>query len=80
MKRFWGLRGPKLHAAIWAESCVAVAIFGYNQAAAGGVLTDPSFISQFPRMDVVNTTGAQKHYNSTIQGTNQPATNTDVKH
>lgn len=68
MAPYWGLRGSKLHAAVWAEACVAVAIFGYNQAAAGGVLTTVSFNKQFPKMDVIDTTGAQKHYNSTIQG------------
>ncbi|OAL36121.1 hypothetical protein AYO20_04535 [Fonsecaea nubica] len=69
MKRFWGLRGRGLNAAIWALAMFAVMIFGYNQAVAGGVLTTPSFNRQFPKMDVIDTTGAQKHYNSTIQGT-----------
>lgn len=68
MKRFWGLRGRGLNAAIWAMAMFAVMIFGYNQAVAGGVLTTPTFNKQFPKMDVIDTTGAQKHYNSTIQG------------
>jgi hypothetical protein len=68
MPRFWGLKGRSLHAAIWAEACVLVAIFGYNQAAAGGVLTTESFNRQFPSMDVIDATGAKKRYNSTIQG------------
>ncbi len=69
MPRFMGLRGSKLHAAIWAEACVCVSIFGYNQAAAGGVLTTESFNKQFPRMDTIDTTGAKKRNNATIQGT-----------
>jgi hypothetical protein len=69
MAPFWGLKGPALHAAIWAESCVLVSIFGYNQAAAGGVLTNESFNRQFPDMDVVDATGSRKKHNSTIQGT-----------
>ncbi|KIY03450.1 uncharacterized protein Z520_00141 [Fonsecaea multimorphosa CBS 102226] len=69
MKRFWGLRGRWLNAAIWALAMFAVMIFGYNQAVAGGVLTTASFNRAFPKMDVIDTTGAQKHYNSTIQGT-----------
>lgn len=35
---------------------------------AGGLLTLPAFNSQFPRMDTINTTGAVKAENSTIQG------------
>ncbi|ETN44473.1 uncharacterized protein HMPREF1541_10143 [Cyphellophora europaea CBS 101466] len=69
MKLYWGLRGPRLHAAIWAEACVLVSIFGYNQAAAGGVLTTRSFNDQFPQMDVINNEGERKRYNSTVQGT-----------
>ncbi|KPI40722.1 Sugar transporter STL1 [Cyphellophora attinorum] len=68
-RKHLGLRGGALHAAIWAESCVLVAIFGYNQAGAGSVLPTRSFNEQFPQMDVLNTTGAQKSHNSTIQGT-----------
>ena len=68
MARFWGLKGRGLHGAVWAEACVLVAIFGYNQAAAGGVLTQENFNRQFPSMDVIDTEGAQKKYNSTIQG------------
>ena len=52
----------------------AIMIFGYNQAVAGGVLTTASFNRQFPEMDVIDATGPQKHYNSTIQGKGVPAT------
>lgn len=68
MAPFLGLKGRWLHAAVWMEACFGVVIFGYNQAAAGGVLTTPSFNAQFPQIDTLNTTGEQKHYNSTIQG------------
>lgn len=68
MPRFWGLKHGKLHAAIWAEACVCVTIFGYNQAAGGGVVAFPAFVKQFPIMDTINTTGAKQRYNSTIQG------------
>ena len=50
----------------------AVAIFGYNQAGGGSVLPDASFNKQFPKMDVIYTTGAQQHYNATIQGMSFP--------
>ena len=75
MKRYWGLRHGALQAAIWAEACAAVMIFGYNQAAAGGVLTSESFNKQFPKMDVIDTTGSQKQYNSTIQGMSEKKRN-----
>ncbi|KAJ5820614.1 hypothetical protein N7474_006205 [Penicillium riverlandense] len=69
MARFWGLRGSKLHLAIWAEACFGVMIFGYNQASAGGVLADVTFNKQFPRMDTLTTTGSLQSYNAKIQGT-----------
>lgn len=68
MAPFWGLRGSKLHFAIWMEACFGVMIFGYNQSAAGGVLSDSTFNLQFPRMDTLFTTGALKKENSRIQG------------
>lgn len=39
--------------------------FGYNLAVAGGLLTMPSFIEQFPKMDTVNNTSK---FNSNVQG------------
>ncbi|KAJ5279832.1 hypothetical protein N7478_005204 [Penicillium angulare] len=69
MARFWGLRGSKLHMAIWMEACFGVMIFGYNQSSAGGVLSDATFNLQFPRMDTLSTTGSLQRYNSRIQGT-----------
>ncbi|KAK5172248.1 uncharacterized protein LTR77_003886 [Saxophila tyrrhenica] len=69
MQPYFGLRGSKLNAAIWALACFCIMIFGYNQAVAGGVLTSESFQKQFPQMDTVDTEGAEKKHNATIQGT-----------
>lgn len=68
MAPFFGLRGSKLHLAIWVEACFGVMIFGYNQASAGGVLADTTFNLQFPRMDTISTTGSQQKENARIQG------------
>lgn len=67
-QKFMGLRGTRLHAAIWAVSCVAIMIFGYNQGSAGNVVTLPSFYERFPEMDTVTVEGAKKAHNATIQG------------
>jgi hypothetical protein len=67
MGRYWGLRGRGLNAAIWLLAMFAIMGFGFNQAG-GGILTNKSFNKQFPQMDTIDTTGNQKHYNSTIQG------------
>ncbi|KAJ5946509.1 hypothetical protein N7454_003348 [Penicillium verhagenii] len=69
MAPFWGLRGSRLHLAIWIEACFCVMIFGYNQSSAGGVLSDSTFNLQFPRMDTLSTTGSLQKENSRIQGT-----------
>ncbi|KAJ5675153.1 uncharacterized protein N7477_005087 [Penicillium maclennaniae] len=69
MPRFFGLRGSKLHLAIWMEACFAVVIFGYNQASAGGVLGDPTFNLQFPQLNTISTSGSLQKYNARIQGT-----------
>ena len=68
MAEFWGLRGSRLAAAIWALAMFAIMSFSYNQAVVGGVLTNPLFNQQFPEMDVISTTGAKQKHNSTIQG------------
>ncbi|KAJ6102953.1 hypothetical protein N7486_005380 [Penicillium sp. IBT 16267x] len=69
MAPFWGLRGSRLHFAIWVEACFCVMTFGYNQSAAGGVLSDATFNLQFPRMNTLSTTGSLQKENSRIQGT-----------
>ncbi|PYI09512.1 aconitase [Aspergillus sclerotiicarbonarius CBS 121057] len=43
-------------------------LFGYNQAVLGGLLSLPSWVSVFPDIDTIDTTGAQKSHNATSQG------------
>ncbi|RDW60230.1 hypothetical protein BP5796_11836 [Coleophoma crateriformis] len=43
-------------------------LFGYNQAGVGGLLSLPDWTKTFPQIDTVNTTGAVKSHNATIQG------------
>lgn len=71
MAPYFGLSGRRLHTAIWIQSWVAVSIFGYSSAGAGGVLNLPSFVAQFPSLDVKNAPPSQVHYKSTIQGIEQ---------
>lgn len=68
MAPYFGLSGRKLHSAIWAESWMAISIFGYCSASAGGVLNMPAFRKQFPSMDVTDAPEYLKHDRSTIQG------------
>lgn len=44
------LRGKTMRIAIWTEACFGVMIFGYDQAAAGGVVGSPDFL-EFPKMN-----------------------------
>ncbi|KAJ5660499.1 hypothetical protein N7507_006950 [Penicillium longicatenatum] len=70
MAPYFGLRGPALSRAImWLVVCPAFLTYGYNQGVTGGLLTLKAFAEQFPQMNTLTTTGAEKHYNSTIQGT-----------
>lgn len=69
MKKYLGLRGSGLNRAItglvvWP----AFACYSYNLSVIGGVLTLSSFIKTFPRIDTINTSGSEKHFNSQIQG------------
>lgn len=68
MAPYFGLTGRKLHIIIWTEAWVAVSIFGYCSASAGGVLNMPAFIKQFPSIDVTSAPESEKHDRSTIQG------------
>lgn len=43
-------------------------LFGYNQSVVGGLLSLDDWVKTFPRIDTVNTEGAQEANNSTIQG------------
>ncbi|KAL3480161.1 general substrate transporter [Aspergillus californicus] len=57
---------------IWAQIFGVLApsyiVFGYNQSGLGGLVDFPSWVEEFPETDTVNTTGAQKSHNSTVQG------------
>ncbi|PCG94133.1 Major facilitator superfamily domain, general substrate transporter [Penicillium occitanis (nom. inval.)] len=68
-ENFLGLRGTQLRVAmvllIVAPSFI---LFGYNNGSTGGIATLESFVHQFPSIDTVNTTGAQKSHNSTVKG------------
>jgi len=69
MQRYFGLRGSSLNAAtIVLVVCPAFLCYGYNQAVAGGLLTLQSFVLTFPKLDTINTQGAQQHLNSNVQG------------
>ncbi|KAL1863077.1 hypothetical protein VTK73DRAFT_6457 [Phialemonium thermophilum] len=70
MAKFFGLRGNALGAAmIWAVIMPAYILFGYNNAVGGGLLSLPSWIATFPRINTETTHGAEKTHNSRIQGT-----------
>lgn len=62
------LRGKKLGRVIGLIGAVGFILQGYDQAVANGLLTLASFITVFPQIDTLNTTGATKSHNSTIQG------------
>lgn len=69
MKRYLGLRGNALlRATLLLVVSPSFICYGYNMSVAGGLLTLQTFNNQFPRIDTVNTSGATKHENSTIQG------------
>lgn len=57
---------------LWAQIFLVLApsyiVFGYNQSGVGGLVDFPSWVEQFPETDTVNTAGAQKSHNSTVQG------------
>jgi hypothetical protein len=69
MGRYFGFRGSRLQmATVFLVVCPAYICMGYNMAVAGGLLTLPSFVEQFPQLDTINTTGAQNKLNANIQG------------
>lgn len=65
---FSGLRGRRLSLTVGIVGALGFMLQGYDQAVANGLLTLDSFVRTFPEIDVINTTGAQKSHNSTIQG------------
>jgi hypothetical protein len=69
LKPYLGLQGNALlRAAVMLVVCPTFTCYGYNMSVAGGLLTLSAFNTQFPRMDTINTTGAQQEENSQIQG------------
>lgn len=46
----------------------AFILYGYNQAGLSALLTLPDLVHYFPQVDTINTSGAAKSENSTIQG------------
>jgi len=70
MAKYLGFRGKALAAAqIWILIFPAYVLFGFNNGVAGGLLSMPYFVKQFPRINTVTTTGVVKTENSRIQGT-----------
>lgn len=69
MQKYWGLRGTRV---VWAVLMLIVfpayTCYGYNQGVAGNVLTLQSFVAAFPRINTIDTTGAQEKSNSILQG------------
>lgn len=63
------LRGRPLSFVIGVVCALGFMLQGYDQAVANGLLTLDTFVSTFPEIDTLHTSGAQKHHNSTIQGT-----------
>ncbi|BCR84191.1 sugar porter family MFS transporter [Aspergillus chevalieri] len=63
------MQGERLGIAqIFLVACPSFILFGYNQSGVGGLVDFPSCTRQFPAIDTVNTTGAQKSHNATVQG------------
>lgn len=70
MAPYFGLTGNALsRAMLWLVVFPAFTCYGYNLTVAGGLLTLMSFVSVFPQLDTINTTGAEQTNNSTTQGT-----------
>lgn len=68
-KRFRNLHGQALYLAqILTVVCPAYVLFGYNQSGLGSLTSLSDWVKHFPEIDTVNTTGAQKSHNATIQG------------
>ncbi|KAJ6086378.1 general substrate transporter [Penicillium sp. IBT 16267x] len=67
---YFGLRGQSLNkATILLVTLPSFMAYGYNQSVAGGLLTLRAFANQFPQMDTIFTSGAERAYNAKIQGT-----------
>ncbi|KAL6229730.1 hypothetical protein BDW75DRAFT_89974 [Aspergillus navahoensis] len=65
----FGARGKLLHSLqVLLIGAPAFVIFGYNQAGLGPLATLESWVSTFPDIDTIHTTGAEKSNNSTKKG------------
>ncbi|KAJ5715275.1 general substrate transporter, partial [Penicillium malachiteum] len=70
MKLAFGLRGNTLTAGHVATVIIPAYIcFGYLNAMSSGIVDRESWVTQFPQLDTVNTTGALNAQNSRIEGT-----------
>ncbi|KAE8173898.1 hypothetical protein LXG23DRAFT_37235 [Yarrowia lipolytica] len=67
---FVGLRGQTLHHYVATVAGMGFLLFGYDQGVMGGLLTLPTFIKQFPKMDTSSYLPPKvKSFNTTVQGT-----------
>lgn len=68
---FFGARGATLHRIVAAIAGIGFLLFGYDQGVMGGLLTLPTFVEQFPKMDTTSKSlnPATKAFNTTVQGT-----------
>ncbi|UKZ57058.1 hypothetical protein TrVGV298_010910 [Trichoderma virens] len=69
MTPYLGISGKTLNFIIGIIGATAFALQGYDQAVGNGILTLKTFLSVFPQTDTLDTKGAQKSHNATIQGT-----------
>lgn len=68
-KPYLGLRGHRLISfMIGSVVLPSYCLLGYNNAVMGGLLSLPSFVEQFPRIDTVNTMGSKESENARIEG------------
>ena len=69
-KYLFGLRGKSLeYGLIWSIILPAYTLFGWNNGIAGSLLDLPAWVETFPRIDTLNTEGAEKQNNAQVQGT-----------
>lgn len=67
MQKYLGMRGQALNAAqIYMLIMPAYLLFGFNNAVAGGVDSEASFVKTFPRINTATTKGAQETNNSRV--------------
>ncbi len=68
VKAYLGLRGNGLiNLMIITVVLPAYCLLGYNSTVVGGLLSLESFVTQFPRIDTVHTTGSKQAENARIE-------------